>query len=130
MAGSKGSKYYDIFLKHQVQLVTKDEDIVINEEGFKLLLEIDKEHSIVAAAQNMEISYRKAWGLLSDIEYVLGFPLTKKRRGGQAGGMTSLTREGKELINAYGLLRNDLNSSAKEVIRVFFRRINAITDKK
>jgi molybdate transport repressor ModE-like protein len=78
----------------------------------------------------MEISYRKAWGLLSDIEYVLGFPLTKKRRGGQAGGMTSLTREGKELINAYGLLRNDLNSSAKEVIRVFFRRINAITDKK
>jgi hypothetical protein len=33
MAGPKGSKYYDIFLKQQLQFVTKENDIVLNEEG-------------------------------------------------------------------------------------------------
>jgi molybdate transport system regulatory protein len=130
MAGSIGSKYYDIFLKHQVQLVTSEEDIVINEEGFRLLLEIEKGHSIVAAAKNMKISYRKAWGLLRNIEYVLGFSLVGKKRGGKAGGRTSFTPEGKMLLEAFKCLKTDIDSSDKEIIRAFFRKINSFTDKK
>ncbi|MBA4322631.1 MAG: hypothetical protein C0408_07430 [Odoribacter sp.] len=130
MAGPIGSKYYDIFLKHQVQLVTSEEDIVITEEGFRLLLEIEKEQSIVAAAKNMKISYRKAWGLLHDIEYELGFSLTGKKRGGKAGGRTSFTPEGKMLLDAFTSMKGDLESADKEIIRSFFRKINSISDKK
>lgn len=129
MAGPIGSKYYDIFLKHKVQLITSDEDIVINEEGFRLLIEIEKEHSIVAAAKNMKISYRKAWGLLRHIEYVLGFSLVEKKRGGKAGGRTSFTPEGKILLDAFTTMKTDLDTSGKEIIRSFFRKINSITDK-
>jgi len=129
MAGPKGSKYYNIFLKQQIQLVSGD-DVIIHEEGFRLLREIEKEQSIVAASRNMGISYRKAWGLLRDIEFSLGFSLVGKRRGGKAGGRTTFTDEGKELLNAYNELINELGSADKEVIRTFFRRINAITDKK
>jgi molybdate transport system regulatory protein len=130
MAGPIGSKYYDIFLKHKVQLVTSDEDTVINEEGFRLLLEIGKEQSIVAAAKNMKISYRKAWGLLRDIEYVLGFSLVGKKRGGKAGGRTTFTTEGKILLDAFTNLKADLDLADKEIIRSFFRKINSITIQK
>lgn len=130
MAGPIGSKYYDIFVKHNVQLVTNEEDIVINEEGFRLLLEIEKEQSIVAAANNMKISYRKAWGLLRDIEYVLGFSLAGRKRGGKAGGRTIFTPEGKILLEAFTTLKTELEISDKEIIRAFFRKINSITDKK
>jgi molybdate transport system regulatory protein len=130
MAGPIGSKYYDIFLKHHFQLVTGDEDVVINEEGFRLLIEIGKEQSIVAAARNMNISYRKAWGMLREIEYNLGFSLVGKRRGGKSGGRTSVTPEGKVLLEAFRTMKTELEISDKEIIREFFRKINSITDKK
>ena len=130
MAGPIGSKYYDIFLKHNVLLVTSDDIEVIKEEGFRLLQEIESEQSIVAAAKNMKISYRKAWGLLRQIEYDLGFPLVGKKRGGNAGGRTTFTPEGKKLLDAFTSLQSDLEAADKEIIRSFFRKINSIKDNK
>ncbi len=128
MAGPKGSKYYDIFLKHQVELVSGGETI-IDEEAFSLLKEIEKGQSIVAAAKNMDISYRKAWGLIRDIEFNLGFPLVRKTRGGKAGGRTTFTVEGAELMSAYIKLLSDLESTDKESVRGFFRSLNHIAGK-
>lgn len=128
MAGPKGSKYYDIFLKQQLQLVTKEDYTIINEEGFTLLKEIKKEQSIVAAARNMGISYRKAWGLLREIESVLGFQLIGKHRGGKAGGKTDLTEEGIELINAYIDLKSELEEKVHNTVKSFFWRINKISE--
>jgi molybdate transport repressor ModE-like protein len=127
MAGPKGSKYYDIFLRHQVQLVT-GEQTLISEEGFHLLLEIGKTLSIVAASKNLGMSYRKAWGLVRQIEYNLGFSLVGKKRGGKAGGRTTFTPEGAELLDAYQKLVSDLESTDREAIRTFFKRINHITE--
>jgi molybdate transport system regulatory protein len=129
MAGPKGSKYYDVFLKQQLQLVTKDDDTVINEEGFTLLTEIQKERSIVAASRNMGISYRKAWGLLREIEKVLGFQLVGKHRGGKAGGKTDLTSEGTELTEAYLNLKKDLDLVVHDTIKLFFKQINKLSGK-
>ena len=130
MAGPIGSKYYDIFVKHNIQLITDEDNIVIDEEGFRLLIEIEKEQSIVAAAKNMKISYRKAWGLLRDIEYVLGFSLAGKKRGGKAGGRTTFTPEGKILLEAFTTMKTELEVSDKEIVRAFFRKINSIANKK
>jgi len=127
MAGPLGSKYYDIFLKQQLQLVTKDDDLVINEEGFRLLVEVGKEQSIVAAAKNMKISYRKAWGLLREIESVLGFSLVGKHRGGKSGGKTDLTDEGLELIDAYNSLKTELEEKVHDSIKNFFKKVNKIS---
>jgi molybdate transport system regulatory protein len=129
MAGPKGSKYYNIFLKQQLQLVTRDDDTIISEEGFTLLAEIKKEQSIVAAAINMGISYRKAWGLLREIENVLGFQLVGKHRGGKAGGKTDLTTEGLELTNAYIDLKSELEVKVHDTVKSFFKRVNKISEK-
>lgn len=128
MAGPKGSRYYDIFLNHRIQLVS-GHDIIISEETFRLLSEIESEHSIVAASKKMGISYRKAWGLLRDTEYNIGFRLVGKKRGGKAGGRTAFTDEGAELMRAYKKLITDLESTDKEPVRTFFRSINHITGK-
>lgn len=129
MAGPKGSKYYDIFLKQQIRLVTLEDDTIISEEGFTLLTEIKKEQSIVAAARNMDISYRKAWGLLRQIENVLGFQLVGKHRGGKAGGKTDLTSEGVELTNAYIDLKAELEDNVHDTVKSFFKRINKIAER-
>jgi len=127
MAGPKGSKYYDIFLRQRLQLVKTEGDLVINEEGFTLLTEIMDTESIVAASKKMGISYRKAWGLLRDIEHVLGFQLVGKHRGGKDGGKTTLTSEGLELTKAFIKLRQDLEADVRETIRNFFKQINSIS---
>ena len=128
MAGPKGSKYYDIFLRHQIELVS-GETTIIGEEAFRLLDEIDKGHSIVSASKNMEISYRKAWGLIKSIENNLGFHLVERKRGGKAGGRSYFTVEGAELMNAYRKLISELELTDKEHVRVFFRSLNHISSK-
>ncbi len=129
MAGPIGSQYYDIFLRQHIQLVTREEDSIINEEGFTLLTEIKKEESIVAAARNMGISYRKAWGLLREIENVLGFQLVGKHRGGKDGGKTELSEAGAELTNAYSDLKQELDLIVHDTVKAFFKRINKISNK-
>jgi molybdate transport system regulatory protein len=130
MAGHAGSRYYDIFLNQQVQLVTRENEKVIDEEGFTLLTEIRKEQSIVAASRNMGISYRKAWGLLRKIESVLGFELVGKHRGGKMGGKTELTSDGMKLTEAYMKLKADLDTSIHDSVKAFFATLNNLSDRK
>ena len=130
MAGHKGSKYYDIFLKYEIWLERLTSEKVLTGEGFGLLLEIEKAGSLVTAANNLKISYRKAWGLLREIEEHLGFPLVDKQRGGATGGRTILSPEGAELLNAYRALHFETDIAMKNIAKVFFRRINDIPVRK
>jgi len=130
MAGPKGSKYYDIFLNHHVWLETRGEDVVISSEGLDLLREVDDVKSIVTAARNLKFSYRKAWGLLREVEDLLGFRLVEKHRGGAAGGKTVLTAEGSALVSAYKELNSEIEVAMNDIARKFFRRINDISEGK
>jgi molybdate transport system regulatory protein len=124
MAGSKGSKYYDFFLKYRVCLETRDDRDVINTEGFALLSEIQKSESIRNAAEALNISYRKAWGMLRSSEQSLGFSLVSKLRGGEKGGKTILSDDGIRLLSAYNELLNEIDISVKNVTKKFFHSIN------
>jgi molybdate transport system regulatory protein len=130
MAGHKGEPYYDIFLRYEIWLETISKVKVLDGEGFALLLEIDKTRSLTAAALNLRMSYRKAWGILRDVETHLGFHLVEKRRGGASGGRTNLTREGWQLIEAYNSLHHETDIAMKSIARVFFNRINEINGSK
>lgn len=124
MAGSLGSKYYNVFLRYQLGLEDKDDKVILNAEGFRLLITINKLNSIVAAAEAMNISYRKAWGIINKVELTIGFPLVVKQRGGIDGGRTELSPEGKELIDGYMELSEHFDESISEITRKFFRKIN------
>ena len=124
MAGPKGSKYYDVFLKYQINLETMNDEKILDWEGFDLLNAVRKTGSLASAATVMKISYRKAWGIIKEVEKKLAFSLVEKHRGGAEGGYTNLTAEGNELMNAYNELTDQFNTSMKEITRKFFWSIN------
>lgn len=126
MAGHKGQPYYDIFLRYEMWLETVGKDRILDGEGFTLLLDLGQTGSLTASARNLGMSYRKAWGLLRDVELHLGFNLTEKRRGGAAGGRTVLSDKGRQLVRAYNSLRHETDIAMKSIAKVFFNRINEI----
>ncbi|MEA1887852.1 MAG: LysR family transcriptional regulator [Bacteroidota bacterium] len=128
MAGPKGSKYYDVFLKYHINLETLSDEKILDWEGFDLLNAIRKTGSLASAAAEMSMSYRKAWGMIREVEEKLGFNLVEKHRGGAEGGHTELTAEGNELMNAYNELIEQFNTSMKEITRKFFWSINKRPD--
>ena len=124
MAGPKGSKYYDVFLKFKVWLENTGGESILGNGKFELIEGIDQLGSLKAAADKLGISYRKAWGMIRDAEEKLGFCLTEKHRGGQHGGNSVLTEEGKELIEAYKELLIEFDEAIYQITKKFFNKVN------
>lgn len=77
---------------------------------FNLLDNIMDFGSISSAASRLGFSYRYAWGLIREAENAMGIKLVEKQLGGHAGGGTSLTKEGKELLAQYKPFKEELDS--------------------
>ena len=60
----------------------------------QLLHYIVQHKSLRAAAQQMNMSYSKAWKIVHEAEEQLGFPLIETISGGARGGGSYLTRQG------------------------------------
>jgi molybdate transport system regulatory protein len=67
----------------------------------RLLELIDEKGSIRRAAVAMEMSYRRAWLLLHDVEDMMGAPVLAAETGGHKGGGTSLTAAGRAVVDHY-----------------------------
>ena len=63
-----------------------------------LLEQIEREGSISAAGRAMNMSYKRAWELVSEINRTFEEPLVTAQTGGRAGGGAALTPRGQELI--------------------------------
>jgi len=124
MAGSKGSKYYDIFLDYSIQLKHKQEGEIMSSSHFSLLNAINEINSIKEAAERMGISYRNAWGVIQRMEDILGFSLVNRQRGGSHGGRTTLTEEGLKLLQAHKELRIEFDKAIHDMTKKFFHDIN------
>lgn len=124
MAGTKGSRYYDIFLKHKVWLENINGQDIVGDGKFELLLSIDELQSLTAAAEKLGISYRNAWGKLREIEQNLGFAIVDKNRGGKDGGSTHLNAEGKKLIEAYKDFLAEIDLLMHDSARRFWAKVN------
>jgi len=124
MAGSKGSKYYDIFLKYDVDLYSKENNYQISDDFIKILKEIDDTNSIKTTADNLNISYRKAWGDINKAESFFGFKFVEKQRGGKDGGRTRLTENGVELMNAFNELHQEFDQAISKISKRFFNKLN------
>jgi molybdate transport system regulatory protein len=83
---------------------------MVNEKGeavfgnglAELLEEIDNHHSILGAANNLEMSYRYALHRLTLAEERLGESLVTRVRGGaKGGGSSQVTDFGKGLVKRY-----------------------------
>jgi molybdate transport system regulatory protein len=124
MAGPKGSKYFDIFLKYKIWLENTDGEGILGDGKLKLIKCIGELGSLKAAADKMGVSYRKAWGNVKETEEKLGFVLVERHRGGQHGGQSNLTEEGEKLIDAYDELMLEFDTAIYKITKKFFNKIN------
>jgi molybdate transport system regulatory protein len=94
-------------------LSTKDVEGVFGDGKWRLLKAIDTEGSLKAASESLRISYRKAWGDLKKAQDALGIVLVEKQRGGNTGGQTTLTEQGKHWVKAYARFRGDVEKAVE-----------------
>jgi molybdate transport system regulatory protein len=69
-----------------------------------LLEEIERCGSISAAGRAMNMSYRRAWELVEDMNCRLGRPVVSTAAGGAGGGGARLTEAGSTLVAEYRAL--------------------------
>ena len=81
--------------------VTDGDVIAVGPGKISLLEAIDRTGSIIAAAKSLEMSYRRAWLLLDELNRSLREPAVASAKGGRQGGGSTLTHVGRELIALY-----------------------------
>lgn len=62
---------------------------------------VDETGSLQEACIQMGVSYSKGWHMVENIEDQIGKKVVERRRGGRKGGQSSLTEEGRALVEAY-----------------------------
>ena len=67
----------------------------------ELLRQIGAHQSIAAAARAMDMSYRRAWLLVDELNGLFSQPLVAKWLGGKSRGGATLTPAGERLIESY-----------------------------
>ena len=87
----------------------------------QLLHYIVQHKSLRAAAQQMNMSYSKAWKIVHEAEEQLGFPLIETISGGARGGGSYLTRQGESLLRAYDTMTEELENTVQESFAAHIR---------
>lgn len=81
--------------------VTAGDAIAIGPGKIALIEAIAKTGSITSAAKSLDMSYRRAWLLLDDLNRSLKKPAVDSAKGGRDGGGSQVTEAGMQLITLY-----------------------------
>jgi molybdate transport system regulatory protein len=85
--------------------IEKDGKLALSDYRVRLLRLIDETGSLSDAAAAMDLSYRRAWGKLKEIEQNLGVKLVDTAVGGAGGGGSRLTAAGRRMVERYERFR-------------------------
>jgi molybdate transport system regulatory protein len=89
---------------------------VLGPGRIELLGHIDRLKSISAAAREMDMSYRRAWGLVRSMNEAAGEPLVTVATGGSGGGGAALSARGREALGLYQKLARQLERTAAKTV--------------
>ena len=95
----------DFSVKVKIWLEKGDKS-VLGPGRMAILEAIEKTGSLTHATEECQISFRKAWKLINEINELLDYPAVKSERGGKGGGgKTVLTEYGKKLVKQYKFIK-------------------------
>lgn len=82
----------------------------------QLLTHIEETASLRKATMETGISYTKALRMLRRMEEELGFAVVESVKGGSTRGGTTLTPKGRQLLQAFGEIENQLQQKAQQLV--------------
>jgi len=92
------------------------EQIAVGPGKIQLLEALAEQGSITAAAKSLDMSYRRAWLLIDELNRSLAEPAVASATGGQRGGGSELTEAGRRLIELYrGIETQALKACAPDI---------------
>ena len=110
-------------MKMKLKIWMEQDGSVAFAEGRRMLLEaVDRLGSLNAAAKELGMSYRAAWGKIKATEEALGLKLLDVTTGGKGGGGAKLTHEARKLVTSYNKYVNKLSSIAEKEFKLIFKQ--------
>jgi molybdate transport system regulatory protein len=110
-------------VRFKLWLSSKNVEGVFGDGKWRLLKAVENAGSLSAASDSLRISYRKAWGDLNKAQNALNVALVQKQRGGNLGGKTILTGEGKEWVKAYAKFRSEIEKAAEKAFKKHMEKL-------
>ncbi len=86
----------------------------------RLLAGVERDGSLRKAAQELGMSYNKAWRILHAAEERLGFALLDRNVGGSLGGGSQLTPEARDLVERYQAVAAEAGEALESVFQKHF----------
>ena len=104
-------------LRSRQWIVDEDDNIIIGEGRREILENIEKTGSINQTAKIMKMSYKGVWSKIKATESYMKVKIveTDRKRGSQ------LTKEGKELLKRYALLKQRCLKAEDKIFDAIFR---------
>jgi molybdate transport system regulatory protein len=104
-----------------------DDSIALGPGKIALMESIERTGSISAAAREHEMSYRRAWLLIEQMNACFDDTLVSTATGGKGGGGARLTELGAEIVRLYREAEAAAQTAAKKPISAISRRLKRDT---
>jgi len=102
-----------------------DEARAVGPGKARLLELIQKHRSIAAAGRAMDMSYRRAWLLVDDMNRCFDEPVVRAQHGGRDGGGADLTDFGRSLLEHYRAIEAEALAATGRRLAILSRRLKA-----
>jgi molybdate transport system regulatory protein len=109
-----------LIIKSKIWIENEMGEVVFGSGRLRILSAVEKHGSILAAAKDLNMSYRAVWGKLKATEERLGQPLLSRRAGGAQGGGSELTPLGKALVERFRHLQTLTETTADTLFQDLF----------
>lgn len=109
------SKPNRLRIRSKIWIENERGKVIFGAGRLEILAAIVRCGSIHAAAKELKMSYRAVWGKIKDTEQRLDRPLLVRKVGGSAGGGFELTPFGKELVDKFRHLQNNVENDVKDL---------------
>jgi len=100
--------------------IEADGQVVLSKWRVQLLRAVGETGSISGAAEKMGVQYRLAWDRLEEMENGLGVRLVERHVGGIHGGGARLTEAGREYIERFTRLAEEIDAVIGEQFEAAF----------
>lgn len=107
----------NLSFKYKFWIENREGESIFGDGKYKLFKAIEETGSLKHAVEKMNLSYRKTWDKLREIETKLGFPVIETTQGGSSGGQTTLTKEGKKILKAFEMMHNLCDPHFQEMVK-------------